>query len=274
MPSESQAAPEKVGWAQDELNNADLEFKYLYRDTDDNHNVIYVDKPNRPLLSSSENTHALNVIVMHPSTGKMKQTVVKIGNWYQTSINNDFFKFKVNEKKNELYKLLPISETEIFEFPVVSNAGAAVGIKEGFRSLNLRFYDRTFPKGKANSFRSGEKADEGFFKNYFFPHTTITYKKEGETDKNASGTGVVVSIKKQSSVGLNSKYHQFWVNLEEISAPDNINGKTYTHVGLRATKGGKLGTKKVKSRSHKNKRIPRRNTRQTRRLKKRNLPKR
>jgi hypothetical protein len=272
MASEGEAAPPMVQWTQDELNNADVAFNYVYKETT-NGEVTYVQKPDRPLVSSSDNSHALNVMVMYPTTRKMKQTVVKIGSWYQTSINNDFFKFKVNEKKDEVY-LLPISETEIFEFPVVSNAGASVGIKEGFRSLNLKFYDRTFPKGKENSFRSGEKAAEGFFKNYFAPHTPIKYKKNGETDQTASGTGVVVSIKKQSSVGLNSKYHQFWVNLEEISAPDNNTGKTYTHEGLRATKGVRLGTKKVKSRSHKNKRMPRRNTRQTRRLKKRNLPKR
>ncbi len=161
---------------------------------------------------------------------------------YATKINGKWYHFKI--------KFYPTnSKYDTF-------TEKKIGLKKALNYLTLMF---------KNDYSDPNKPKAG---SYFFDNL---FTSEQLTDKKSKKTHTYIFVySPDATTTQKSASNQFWKNLIEINDPRNFNQENdYDH--STTYKGGKRGTRKVRSTLNRTRRIPRQNARKSRRLKNKSL---
>jgi hypothetical protein len=162
--------------------------------------------------------------------------------WYATKINGKWYHFKILFDTFGKYKTI---------------TPKSIGLKKGLNYLTLVF---------KNDYKDPNKPKAG---SYFFDNLFTSEQVTNKETKKKTHTYIFVYTP-DTTTTQKSASRQFWKNLIKIENPKNLNQENdYDH--STTYKGGKRGTRKVRSTLSKTRRIPRKNARKSRRLKNKSL---
>jgi hypothetical protein len=160
--------------------------------------------------------------------------------WYATKINGKWYHFKILFDTFGKYKTF-----------------TSLNVATSLKYLTLLF---------KNDYSDPNKTKAG---SYFFDNLFTSEQLTDKTSKKKTHTYIFV-YSPDATTTQKSASNQFWKNLIEIKDPRNLNKENdYDH--STTYKGGKRGTRKVRSTLNRTRRIPRQNARKSRRLKNKSL---
>lgn len=198
-------------------------------------NILHVSVSLYSNLDLKETYPGHNFIISSRSTINNGST-----QWYATKINGKWYHFKILLDIFDKYKTF-----------------TSLNIATTLKYLTLMF---------KNDYSDPSKPKAG---SYFFDNLFTSEVVTDKTSKKKTHTYIFV-YSPDATTTQKSASKQFWKNLIEIKDPRNLNKENdYDH--STTYKGGKRGTRKVRSTLNRTRRIPRQNARKSRRLKNKSL---